>query len=139
MLNQLITMSKQKQKLQAKNSANNDGTREGLPAPQLSDSLAMQDTKKKFRKQILDKKLYSEQKPHVPELIKHKSHKNECFYPLNSGGKMHPSVEAEFLTIKKYTKDRWFEEQLADLKKEIDRYYQQHEHLYEDIKNTEEP
>ena len=52
---------------------------------------------------------------------------------------MHPSVEAEFLVIKHFKKDKWFEEQLDDLKKEIDRYYQQHEHLYESIKNQEEP
>lgn len=41
MLNQLITMSEQKKKLQVKNSANNDGTREGMPTPQLLNSFAM--------------------------------------------------------------------------------------------------
>lgn len=51
---------------------------------------------------------------------------------------MHPTVEAEFLTEKKFTKNRWFEEQLGILKKEIDIYYSQHEHLYKGVKDCGE-
>jgi hypothetical protein len=100
--------------------------------------MVLQDTKKKFRKQILDKKLYSEPKVHVPELTKFKSHKSECYYPLDKSGKMHPSVEAEFMTVKTFSKNHWFEQQLSLLKDEIDLYYQQHEHMYEDVKQKPE-
>ena len=93
-----------------KNTATHDGTREGLPTPQLSNSIVLQDTKKRFRKQILDKKLYCDPKVHVHEPTKFKSSKNDCFYPLDACGKMHPSVEAEFLSVKKFTKNVWFEQ-----------------------------
>lgn len=110
MLRQLITLQNQRQKLKVKNTLSQDGTREGQPTSQLQNELAIKEAKKKFRREIFASKNPSESKPpEYPDSVKFKSHKNECFYPLDSFGRMHPTVEAELLSVKKISKDKWFE------------------------------